>query len=165
MISMIYARDENYGVGFKNKLPWPRNSKDMKTFFEITHGHTVIMGSSTFESLGKKPLVGRHNLVLTSDQSKYSGVPATENLEFISGPVSTLMAIVRHMTQTLHVIGGPTIYRQFLPYCDEIHETIIDGSYESDTYIDKNTTDNFKEVYSKIEDTHIYRKLIRCKNT
>ena len=71
-ISTIVARSHPGNViGYQNKLPW-RQKSDLKRFRAITIGHVVIMGSNTFNSIGR-PLPGRTNIVLTRDSSLSGG--------------------------------------------------------------------------------------------
>ena len=70
MISAIVAVDENFGIGFNGDL-LEHIPEDLKHFKELTSGHTVVMGRKTWDSLPKKPLPNRHNLVITKDPSIY----------------------------------------------------------------------------------------------
>ena len=64
MISIIVAVSENLGIGRNNELLW-HISEDLKRFKKLTFGKTVIMGKKTWESLPRRPLQGRKNIVLT----------------------------------------------------------------------------------------------------
>ena len=70
MISAIVAVDENFGIGFNGDL-LEHIPEDLKHFKELTSGHNVVMGRKTWDSLPKKPLPNRHNLVITKDPSIY----------------------------------------------------------------------------------------------
>ena len=66
MINLILATDKNGGIGYKNRLPWPSLKKDMEKFKSLTSNNICIMGSNTWNSLPKKPLPNRINVVLSS---------------------------------------------------------------------------------------------------
>ncbi|MCV6900975.1 dihydrofolate reductase, partial [Escherichia coli] len=55
-------------MGYKGGLPWPHNSEDMKWFKESTRGDVVVMGRKTWESIGKKPLPKRKNIIISSER-------------------------------------------------------------------------------------------------
>ena len=65
-ISWIYARNTDWLIGDKNRLPW-KSKTDMEHFRTVTYGNAVVMGRKTFESLACKPLQGRLNVVITKD--------------------------------------------------------------------------------------------------
>ena len=66
MISIIVAVSEDWGIGKDNELLW-HISEDLKRFKRLTTGKTVIMGKKTWESLPRRPLPGRKNIVLTDN--------------------------------------------------------------------------------------------------
>ena len=70
MISAIVAVDYNWGIGFNGDL-LEHIPEDLKYFKQLTTGNTVVMGRKTWDSLPKKPLPNRHNLVITKDPSIY----------------------------------------------------------------------------------------------
>ena len=73
MISIIVAISEDNGIGFGNELLW-RIPADMKRFKNLTLGNTVIMGKKTWESLPKRPLPGRNNIVITDNpEDRFEG--------------------------------------------------------------------------------------------
>ena len=67
---LIVAKTINNGIGLNNKIPW-KLSKDLKMFKKITTSgnekNAIIMGRKTFESINKKPLPGRTNIILSRD--------------------------------------------------------------------------------------------------
>ena len=63
-LALILAASENDVIGYNGGIPWKLN-QDMRRFRDITLGHTVVMGRKTYESLPRKPLPGRHNVVVT----------------------------------------------------------------------------------------------------
>lgn len=128
-MKLIVAVDENWGIGCKNEL-LVRIPSDQRMFREKTTGNVVVMGRKTLESFpGSKPLKDRVNIVLTK-----------ENRESLNGEVivhsieEALEEIKKYPKESIYIIGGETIYRQFLPYCDEAYVTKIEHKYEADAH-------------------------------
>jgi dihydrofolate reductase len=127
MISMICAVGRNREIGFKNKLLWDLKG-DMKHFVAMTHGKTVIMGETTYHSLFIKPLPGRHNIVLTL--SKELEAPGCE----ISFDLKAVAEKYKDSPEEVFIIGGASIYKQFLPYADKLYLTLVDDAPVADTF-------------------------------
>ncbi len=128
-MKLIVAVDENWGIGCKNEL-LVRIPSDQKFFRETTTGNVVVMGRKTLESFpGGRPLKDRVNIVLTK-----------ENRESLNGEVivhsveEALEEVKKYTEETIYIIGGETVYRQFLPYCDEAYVTKIEHRYEADAH-------------------------------
>ena len=130
-VNAIVAMDINRGIGWENGLPWPRNKKDMKWFRDNTHGHVVVMGRKTWESLGSKKLPGRINVVI-SHELDLKGPDRV-----ISGDVQYILELLKYDYPHLHifVIGGAEIYLQALPYCDKLYVTMMKGVYRCDSFL------------------------------
>lgn len=126
MISIIVAVSEDLGIGKDNELLW-HISEDLKRFKRLTSGNTVIMGKKTWESLPRKPLPGRKNVVLTDNPS-----------ETIEGSV-TVYSIVDALSkceksEEIFIIGGGSIYRQFMPLADRLYITHVHKKAAADIY-------------------------------
>ena len=130
MISAIVAIDNNWGIGFNGNL-LEHIPEDLKHFKELTSGHTVVMGRKTWDSLPKKPLPNRHNLVITKDPSIYE---LTNEVWFYTlRQIEVLM--LKNKNINYFVIGGGQIYEKLLPICDKVYLTKIMVSHENvDTY-------------------------------
>ena len=102
-------------------------SGDLKRFKALTTGHPVIMGRKTFESLPRRPLPNRRNIVLTS-----STVVPCEGVE-VANSVDEVLSLIPADTEAF-VIGGATLYEQFLPYVGKLYVTWIYRSFEADTF-------------------------------
>lgn len=128
-MNLIVAVDENWAIGNKNKLLVSIPS-DMKFFRETTTGKVVLMGRKTLESFpGGQPLKNRVNIVLTRDENyKVKGAVVVHSVE------EALEELKKYNTEDVYCIGGESVYRAFLPYCDIAHVTYIENSYEADTY-------------------------------
>jgi dihydrofolate reductase len=125
-ISMIAAYGRNREIGLKNELLW-HISEDLKRFKRITSGHTVIMGRLTFESIGRKPLPNRRNIVLSK-----SGNDEGAGVEFARS-VSEAIAKVKDEDEVF-IIGGAMIYEQFMPYADKLYLTEVHENYQADSF-------------------------------
>ena len=123
--NIIAARCKNGGIGFKNKLPWRipeelQYFKQMTSFNENLKQNVVIMGRNTWESLGKKPLPNRHNLIVSKDYLPSFDCALREAEKFDS---------------KIWVIGGAKLYEEAVehPLLDKLYLTKINKNYECDT--------------------------------
>lgn len=125
----IVAVDKKNGIGKDGTLPWPKLKEDLKFFKETTLGGTLIMGRKTFDSIGKKPLPGRDNFVLsrTATPDGSDGM----KLRFFNSLGSALESV---RTERVFIIGGSEIFRQTLELIDGIYMTHIDKTYPADTF-------------------------------
>lgn len=135
LIVQIVATDANLGIGMNGDLPWPHFPEDMLYFKDQTSGHPVIMGMSTFKSIGRA-LPNRVNIVLSRHCDEISpAVPGT--IHYVSSVKEALSVASRECarlgTDRMFVIGGGTIYNQFAEYTDKILLTYIHESYQTDT--------------------------------
>lgn len=129
---MIYASDLEGCIGNGLDLPWPHLDADMKWFVEKTKGKIVVMGSTTWDSLPKK-LPNRINVVVTSKTA--DDFDKTPDMVVTGKPWDILEAIKsQHPGQDIIIIGGRSIYIQFLEYAERIHITLIQDIYNGDTY-------------------------------
>lgn len=128
-MNLIVAADRNWGIGNKGQL-LVRIPADQQLFREETMGKVVVMGRKTLESLpGRQPLHGRTNVVLTGDPGfRVKNAVVVHSLE------EALSYLEDVPSEDIYVIGGESIYRQFLPYCHTAHVTWIDYAYEADTW-------------------------------
>ena len=128
-MNLIVAVDSNWGIGLKNKL-LVQIPNDMKFFRQETTGRIIVMGRKTLESFPQgQPLAKRVNIVLTSDKNyEVKGADIVHSMEEL------MEELKKYNSEDVYVIGGESIYRQLLPFCDVAHVTKIDHSYEADTY-------------------------------
>lgn len=128
-MNLIAAVDKNWAIGLKNKL-LVRIPEDQRFFRETTTGKVVVMGRKTLESFPNGlPLKNRTNIVLTKDRSyDAKGAIVVHSLEEL------LKKLAEYPSQDVYIIGGESIYRQMLPYCDVAHITKIDYAYEADSW-------------------------------
>ena len=146
-ISCIAAVDANWGIGKNNALLVSIPS-DMKNFRTITSGNVVIMGRKTLESFPNGlPLKNRVNIVL-SKNAEESG-----NGEIVVRSVEeALEEAKKYEDKEIFIIGGESIYKQFLPYCTKAILTKIDHKYEADAYFPNLDQDEDWEIEEESEE-------------
>lgn len=127
MISLVVAASRNGIIGRGGGLPW-HVSSDLKRFKALTMGKPVIMGRKTWESLPRKPLPGRRNIVITR-QSGYLAPGAD-----VVTSAEAALALSEDAPEVA-VIGGGEIYRMFWDKADRLYLTEIDIEVEGDTYL------------------------------
>jgi len=121
-IVLVLAVAQNGVIGMKGAIPW-HISDDMKRFKALTLGHTVVMGRKTWDSLPKKPLPGRINVVVTRQQDwQAEGAVVAHSLgQATAGTSGTVM-----------VIGGAEIYERALPLATRIELTEVHKDFAGD---------------------------------
>jgi len=125
-ISIIVAIARNYAIGRNNELLW-HIPADLKRFKKITTGHQVIMGRLTYLSLPLRPLPNRRNIVITNVPGElFEGCETVRSIE-------EAMALCSE-TEESFVIGGGSIYNQFLPFCNKLYLTVVDKDFDADTF-------------------------------
>jgi len=129
MISIIVAVSEDLGIGKNNELLW-NLPEDLKRFKKITYGKTVIMGKRTWESLPKKPLPGRKNVVITDiPHEDFFGAVTAYSIEDALNKCEK--------EEEIFIIGGGSIYTQFMPLADRLYVTHVHKKRPADTWFPK----------------------------
>ncbi len=137
MIAILHA-DKKWGIGKKNDLMF-RLPLDMKFFRETTSGKIVCMGYNTLLSFpGSKPLKNRTNIVLCEDGLSPEGCIAVHS-------VPELLATVKQYNKDdVFVIGGASVYRTLLPYCEKVYLTKVDADGGAEVFFpDLDKDENF----------------------
>ncbi len=126
---LIAAVDKNWGIGLNNEL-LTHIPADQKFFRETTTGNVVVMGRKTLESFPNgEPLKNRTNIVLTRNRDyKKTNVTVFHDME------SLLNEIKKYPKDSVFCIGGASVYKELLPYCDKALITKIDEAYEADAF-------------------------------
>ena len=131
VISLVVAASRNGVIGRDGGLPW-HISSDLKLFKQITMGKPLIMGRKTWDSLPRKPLPGRRNIVISRNiDIPIQGAEVARNRE-----EALALATVDRPAE-IAVIGGGEIYRLFWPLADQIYLTEVDLEVEGDTLFPK----------------------------
>ena len=128
-MKIIVAADKNWGIGKDNKL-LVSIPADMKMFRQETTGKVCVMGRKTLESFpGGLPLKNRINIVLTRNENyKVKDAIIVHSIEEL------MEELKKYPAEDVYCIGGDTIYKQLLPYCDAAQVTKIDFAYIADSY-------------------------------
>jgi dihydrofolate reductase len=124
-LAIIVATDEQGLIGKDNDLPW-KLSADLQYFRKVTMGKPIIMGRNTHDSIGRA-LPGRKNIVVTS------------NSQFIAEGCTVVCSIEQAVTECedaeeVMVMGGASLYKQFLPHAHRLYLTQVHASLEGDTW-------------------------------
>jgi dihydrofolate reductase len=137
-ISIIVAIAENNGIGKDNKLLC-HIPEDLKRFRQITTGYTVIMGKNTFLSLPGGPLKNRKNVVISDNhQDRFEGCVTVFSIEEAIDNCDD--------KQENFVIGGASVYRQFLPHATKLYLTVVNKSFDADTFFPEINPEEWCEI-------------------
>jgi len=123
-IILIVAMSENRVIGKDNALPWSIKG-NLAHFKNMTMGWPCIMGRKTWESLPKKPLPGRPNIIISktmdnSDVKVFSALPSA--IEYCAD------------YEKVFICGGESIYKQAMPLATKIDLSLIPEQYDGDTF-------------------------------
>jgi dihydrofolate reductase len=123
-MKLILACDLKGGIGLNGKLPWSNIEGDLPRFKELTSNKVILMGKNTWESLPKKPLPNRINIVVTKSEipgiTTISDIPLEDTMDF----------------SDVWLIGGAKLIQSSWHLINEIHLTKTFTEYTCDTYVD-----------------------------
>ncbi len=126
-LSIIVAVAENLAIGKNNDLLWHLSS-DLKRFKKLTMGHPVVMGRRTWESLPKRPLPGRRNIVFTQNTDfKADGAEVVHS-------VNSLFEVLKDYDDEVFVMGGASIYQLLLPFTNRLYVTRVYREFDGDVF-------------------------------
>lgn len=128
-MNAIVAVDKNWAIGNKGQLLISIPA-DMKMFRQETTGKVIVLGRKTIETFPNcKPLPNRVNIVMsTRADYKVEGATVVHNVEEL------LEELQQYNTEDVYIIGGDSVYKQMIDYCDTVHVTKIDREYEADAF-------------------------------
>ena len=134
-MNAIVAVDRNWAIGNKGSL-LVRIPGDHKMFRQQTLNKVIIYGRKTLETFPmSQPLEKRENIILSTNPS------LTVKNATVAHSIDELLQLLEegkkrgdYTEEDIYVIGGDSVYRQLLPYCDTVHVTKIDYSYEADAW-------------------------------
>lgn len=128
-MNIIVAVDENWAIGNKGEL-LVRIPADMKMFRQETTGNVVVLGRKTLETFpNKMPLKDRTNIILSKDPNY-----EVKDAKVVHSVDELLEELKNYDDESIYIIGGDSVYKQLLPYCNVAHVTKIDHAYEADAY-------------------------------
>ena len=154
MIIIVVAYDSNRVIGFNGSLPWYL-PEDLKHFKNLTTGHSVILGRKTWDSLPKKPLRGRLNIVLTNG---FLEIPsehrvANDTRICVAGNLEDAIATAERERpqKDVFIIGGAQVYESALreDVVDTIFVSKVPGQHEGDVFFPELSTDDWECVYGE----------------
>jgi dihydrofolate reductase len=131
-IVLIAAVAENGVIGIDNTIPW-RLKSDMQRLKAMTMGRPVVMGRKTYESLPRRPLPGRTNIVITRDAA-YCANGAVVTTSFDNASAIARGDALRRNAREIAIIGGAEIYAAFLAGADRLEITEVHIRPEGDTH-------------------------------
>jgi len=135
-ISIIVAIASNYAIGKDNDLLW-HITRDLKRFKEITNGHYIVMGKRTYYSLPFRPLPNRTSLIITD--------VANEVIDNCLMAYSIDEAVNKmDSSKENFIIGGGSIYKQFMPFANKLYITRVHKDYEGDTFFPEISLDQWE---------------------
>lgn len=160
MIKAILACDALGGIGKSGDMPWPTNKKDLAHFKKITNGHTVVMGSATWNSGMPKPLPNRRNVVVTRNPNFEA-----PGAEILTGDIKQGLTKLAE-SNTVFVIGGAILFRELIDEISIFHLTRIAGNFYCDTFLPMEEIESKFELIESVEvststkfETYFSRKL------
>lgn len=151
MIRAILACDDEWGIGKAGTLPWPHNPADLKWFKECTDGDVVVMGRKTWESLPRKPLPNRKNIVVSN-----SNIRVPDDVEVVKTDITNSRIVTINHSENVWIIGGSTLLTSCLNIVDEIWLSRISGTYDCDTYLPRDLIETTFTMFSSERDGNVY---------
>jgi dihydrofolate reductase len=128
LLSLIFALDENNGIGKSNTLPWHLPA-DLKKFKQLTMGHNMLMGRKTWESIGKA-LPGRTSVVIS--QNVGIDIPGV----VVKKSLNEAIAFAKNAGENeAFVIGGAQLFQDAIPLADRFYLTRIHHTIDADTFL------------------------------
>lgn len=125
ILSIITAMDNNRLIGKNNALPW-HLPEDLAFFKKTTLGKPIIMGRKTFQSIGR-PLPGRTNIIISRNKNyQVEGCIVLDSIEAVLDYCKD--------DEEIMLIGGASLYEQWLPYAHQIYITLINAEFEGDAW-------------------------------
>lgn len=134
MISCLVAVEKNQGIGYKGSMPWPRLTDDLNFFKNITTDNIVIMGSTTYHSIGKS-LPNRVNVVLSSNK-----ILGDHTFSNTNNAIAFCMS--EYPDKDIFIIGGETVYQQFHSIIERYYITQIEEHFTCDRFFNINYVEN-----------------------
>lgn len=146
-VRAIVCVDNNFGIGNNNELLC-RVPEDMAFFKIKTRYKSVVMGRKTYESLGCKPLPHRDNYIITSGEpwrffdKKNDCLCIGVSKDNFDREIDKILFDRKN---DIYIIGGESIYKQYIDICDELYITFIDEAFTADTHFPDPKEYGFKQ--------------------
>ena len=147
LIALVLAMADNGVIGARGAIPW-RLPDDLRRFKAITMGKPILMGRKTWDSLPRKPLPGRSNIVITRDRAfRAEGAVIAHSLD---------EAIARAQSEQpdeIMIVGGAEIYLAALPRAGLVHLTQVHGDFAGDAHMPPFDMDVWRETAREDRET------------
>jgi dihydrofolate reductase len=145
MINCLVAVERSQGIGFNGQMPWPHLKGDMQWFRQMTINQVVIMGSTTYDSLGKS-LPNRINIVISRKRElgDHTFADCGEALDYCAA---------KYPDKEIFIIGGSAVYESYLDIIDRFYVTEIDADYQCDKFFNMSYV---KENFTKVKEHAIF---------
>jgi len=164
LISIIAAAAANGTIGRNGAMPWHLPG-DLRYFRQMTMGKPVIMGQKTWESLSRRPLPGRANIVLTRQRRLVAPGAYIAHSFAEAVHIAAAQAAAKGQEE-IFIIGGGAVFAQALPLADKIYLTRILADIAGDTFFKPSLPAHIWQKSEKAapalsgEDSHAYRFLL-----
>lgn len=137
-ISIIAAISANNVIGINNKLPWSL-PKELENFYKLIYQKPVVMGHKTHESIGK-PIKDSKNYILSNNPNLQ--IPGCT----VINSIDTILDLAEQINTEIMIIGGESIYQQFLPFANKMYLTTIEHEFIGDTYFPIWSKDDWQTI-------------------
>ncbi len=128
-MNLIVNVDKNWAIGNNGGL-LISIPEDLRFFRDETTGKVVIVGRNTVKTFpGGRPLKNRKNIIVSSNKDL-----KVDDAVVVNSVEEALEAVKDYKSEDVYVVGGASIYKQMLPYCDVAHVTKTNYAYQADTY-------------------------------
>jgi dihydrofolate reductase len=145
--SIVAAIAANNVIGKNHKMPW-RIPEELKHFYKIIHGKPIIIGRKTHESIGG-PIENSQNIVLSREAAlQLTGCKVINSI--------TAALNLYHDDTEIMVIGGASVYHQFLPFVSKMYLTFIDQQFDGDAYFPEWQRDEWESIEESAIQTASY---------
>jgi len=145
-ITVLAAVGANLVIGREGNMPW-HLPQDLAHFKATTMGHVMVMGRKTYESIGRS-LPGRRTIVITHQQGWHA--PSVE----VAHSLPEALALAG--PADVFVVGGSDVYRQAIPFADQMLLTEIDQSPEGDAFFPAFSAENWRESAREAHDSFAF---------
>jgi dihydrofolate reductase len=148
--SLIAAVSDNNVIGCNGDIPW-RIKEDWALFKKSTLDSVIIMGKGTWDSLPKRPLPNRINIVLARENFEAQGAIVALSFE------KALEEAAKHK-KPIFVIGGGSVYSQTIENAKWLYLSHVKGEYEGDVFFPKFDKENYNIIEEKDFGDFIFKK-------
>ena len=150
-ITVLAAVGANLAIGRDGNMPW-HLPEDLAHFKAITMGHVMVMGRKTYDSIGRA-LPGRRTIVITRQQGWHA--PSVE----VAHSLAEALALAG--PADVFVVGGSDVYRQAMPFADEMLLTEIEQSPEADVFFPTFSPSDWRETARESHDGFAFVTYVR----